>query len=81
MSFGLPCTTSSPSLARYKHMSWEYPTSTATATWLACHLLNSLSIPSHIYKKNNTVNKNVKNILIYNSYKGVQHGLLIISKK
>ena len=36
MSFGLPCTTSSPSLARYKHMSGEYPTSTAMAAWLAC---------------------------------------------
>jgi len=48
---------------------------------VAFHLFNSFSIPSHIYKKNNTVNKSVKNILIYNTCKGMQHSRLELSKK
>lgn len=68
-------------VVRYKHMSGEYPTSTSMATWLASHLLNSSSTPTHIYKKNNTVKRDIKNIFIYNTYKGMQHGFLVISKK
>jgi len=68
-------------VARYKHMAGEYPTSSAMATWLACHLLNSSSIPQHILKRGNVADKNIRNIFIYNTYKGKQHGFLVISKK
>jgi hypothetical protein len=68
-------------IARYKHMSGEYPTSTAMALWLACHLSASSSIPLHIAKKSVSPDKNWQDILIYNTYKGSQHSLMWISKK
>jgi hypothetical protein len=65
---------------RYKHMSGEYPTSTAMALWLACRFLQQSPIPSHLVKKN-PPKKKIKTILIYNTYKGEQHSLMMISEK
>ena len=68
-------------ILRYKHMSGEYPTSTAMALWLACRLLEESLAPEHLIKKPVSADKILRNILIYNTYKGTQHSLLWISKK
>lgn len=66
---------------RYKHMSGEFPTSTAIALWLSCHLFRPASIPSHLVRKPSLQKKEFKNILIYNTYKGEQHSIMMISEK
>lgn len=66
------------SIARFKHMCGEYPTSVSFAFWLACEILYKQVVPEHAFKKNN-YKAGLKNILIYNNYKGLQHSFLLIS--
>jgi hypothetical protein len=66
-------------IARFKHMSGEYATATAMALWLACRILNDGNIPNHMIKRQ-TGRKNFKKILIYNTYKGMQHSFMLVSK-
>jgi hypothetical protein len=61
---------------RYKHLSGEFPTSSAVGAWLAC---NADNLPSHMFKSRHT-KISTGNILIYNNYKGVQHAFILISK-
>ncbi len=68
------------SIVRFKHMSGEYSTASAFALWLACNVLGKkTSIPKHCFK-NKTSEKNYKNILIYNTHKGEQHGLMLVKR-
>ena len=64
-------------LLRYKHMCGEYPTTSSFAFWLCCHLLSQQRIPAHMIKsiKNEPL---IKNIILYNNYKGMQHVFSII---
>ncbi|MCC6286283.1 MAG: beta-ketoacyl synthase chain length factor [Chitinophagaceae bacterium] len=62
--------------ARYKHMTGEFPTSTAIAVWLAC---NADKLPAHMFKSGDN-EAAPENILIYNNYKGMQHGFILINK-
>ena len=64
-------------VARFKHVCGEYPTASAMALWLACHILQKNPIPLHMIKKSLPVKK-YKNILIYNNHKGVQHGFILV---
>ncbi|MEO6306092.1 MAG: beta-ketoacyl synthase chain length factor [Bacteroidia bacterium] len=66
-------------ILRFKHMSGEYPTASSQALWLACSILKTQSFPEHMIKKA-TENKEYRNILIYNNYKGAQHSFMLISK-
>ena len=61
----------------YKHLTGEYPSSSAFATWLGAQLLTG-EIPASYQLKGGR--KSVKNVLIYNSYLGRQHGLIFLSK-
>ncbi|MFT3750853.1 MAG: beta-ketoacyl synthase chain length factor [Agriterribacter sp.] len=63
-------------IARYKHITGEFPTSTAVALWLAC---NAGKLPAHMFKTG-TSGADIKEILIYNNYKGVQHGFILTDK-
>lgn len=64
-------------IARYKHMSGEFPTASAIAVWLACTVANRF--PEHcIKRKGQTVS--LRNILIYNNYKGAQHAFMLVQK-
>ena len=63
-------------IARYKHMSGEFPTSSAVAAWLICHLQ---IIPLQMIKRG-TNDKQINQCLIYNNYKGLQHSFLLIQK-
>jgi hypothetical protein len=65
-------------IARYKHMTGEYATSTAVALWLACHFLQNPHVPAHMIKKQGS-EKEFKKILIYNNFKGVQNSLILVS--
>jgi hypothetical protein len=65
-------------VARYKHFSGEFPTSSAVALWLAVHFLQSQNIPAHFIKQARG-EKGFKKILIYNHFKEVQHSLMLVS--
>lgn len=68
-------------VARYKHMSGEYPTATAFALWIACQVLNGLTLPPHMVKQPGPAGqKGIKNVLIYNNYKGRQHSFMWVSR-
>jgi hypothetical protein len=66
-------------VARFKHMCGEYPTSSAFAIWLACKLISGISLPTHMLKKGDPKTA-YTNILIYNSHKAAQHSLILVSK-
>lgn len=66
-------------IARFKHLCGEYPTANSFALWLACFILETQHVPQHILKT--ALHKNpVKTILIYNNYKGLQHGFILVEK-
>ena len=65
-------------IARFKHMVGEYPTATAMGLWLACNILQQQSIPDHMIKKRGSV-ADYKNVLMYNTYKGIQHSFMLVS--
>ena len=64
-------------IARFKHMSGEYPTSSAMAVWLACNILQRNTIPLHMLKIKGHKN-NFKRILIYNNFRGLQHSFILL---
>jgi Beta-ketoacyl synthase, N-terminal domain len=66
-------------LARFKHMSGEYPTAIAMAIWISCHILQNKAIPFHMIKRFTNNKSAYKNILIYNTYKGIQHSFILVS--
>ncbi len=65
-------------VARFKHMSGEYPTAASFSLWLACYILEGQRVPVHMFKKTGQRN-GYNNILIYNNYKGKQHSFLLVS--
>lgn len=82
-------------VARYKHLSGEYPTASAFALWLACQVVGGqLALPSHMLKRPPSpgslplsgettpipaASPIYKNILLYNNYKGIQHSFMLVS--
>ncbi|MEO5996712.1 MAG: beta-ketoacyl synthase chain length factor [Chitinophagaceae bacterium] len=66
-------------IARFKHMSGEFATASAIALWLGCQALGEQALPTHMLKSN-PIQKNIKRILIYNNYKGIQHSFILLSK-
>lgn len=63
-------------VARYKHLSGEFPTSTGFALWMACC---PTQLPGHCIKTG-TISSGESNILIYNNYKGLQHSFILLKK-
>lgn len=63
-------------VARFKHMSGEFPTATAMGLWLCCRFLQGIEIPAHMIKSGKP-EKELRNILIYNNYKGIQHSFIL----
>ena len=66
-------------IARYKHMTGEFPTGTAIASWLGCQFLQGHPIPGHMIKRKGR-SEQLENMLIYNNYKGKQHSFVLLSK-
>ena len=67
----------STTVARYKHLTGEYATSSAIALRLACEIIRSENLPLHMIKKQGTL-INHDSILIYNHYKGRQHSFMLV---
>jgi hypothetical protein len=69
-----------PAIARFKHMCGEYATAPAFALWIACELLGGRLLPAHMVKRPSaSAATEYKRILIYNSYKGLQHSFMLVS--
>ena len=66
------------SIARFKHMSGEFPTAAAMGLWTCCKILQNQSVPDHMIKKD-SAQLVYKNVLIYNTYKGRQHSFMLVS--
>jgi hypothetical protein len=67
------------SVARFKHMTGDYPSVSAVSLWLACQIATTEHLPSHMLKSKGTLG--YKTICLYNTFKGEQHGFLLISAK
>ena len=65
-------------VARFKHMSGEFPTATAMGLWLCCRFLQGDEIPVHMIKSGKPEN-GLRNILIYNNYKGIQNSFILVA--
>ena len=63
----------------YKHLSGEYNTASAFGFWTACQILKEQKIPE-ILKLNNCNRSTIKNILLYNQYRGEYHSFTLLSK-
>ncbi|MEO8768620.1 MAG: beta-ketoacyl synthase chain length factor [Ferruginibacter sp.] len=66
------------SIARYKHLSGEHPTTSGFACWIATEIIKRNELPEHMIKK--LSGNNFDSILIYNNYKGIQHSFMLIEK-
>ena len=66
-------------IARFKHMSGEYPTATSMGLWLCCDILQKQTIPEHMIKKT-AAKTGYKNVLIYNNYNSIQHSFILVYK-
>lgn len=62
-------------IARFKHMCGEYATASSIALWLACYG----QLPRHTIKRG-TQEGHFRNIIIYNNYRGIQHGFILIRR-
>lgn len=61
----------------YKHLSGEFDTAASFAFWLGAKILKSQSIPEAV-KLNSIVPDRLKNILLYNQYRGENHTLTLL---
>jgi hypothetical protein len=60
----------------YKHLTGDFPTSSAVALWLTLHVLNGAEFNNIL----NIQSKNpIRHILLYNTYKGKQHSFILVS--
>ena len=66
-------------VARFKHVTGEYPTASSFALWLACHALKEQSLPPHFYKNEHNLSQ-VDRIIIYNQYQGKQHSFIFVTR-
>jgi 3-oxoacyl-[acyl-carrier-protein] synthase II len=66
------------SLANYKHLCGEYPTSSSFALWLGANMIKKRVIPEIVMEKK-TKETAPKKILIYNHYQNKYHSLMLIS--
>jgi len=65
-------------VARFKHLSGEYPTASAFGCWVACRLIGGMPLAPHMIKYG-TAPAAYRNILLYNNYKGLQHSFMLLS--
>jgi 3-oxoacyl-(acyl-carrier-protein) synthase len=66
------------SLANYKHLSGEYPTSSAFALWLGANMIKKGVVPDVVIERK-TKETSPEKILIYNHYQNKYHSLMLIS--
>lgn len=66
-------------VARFKHLTGEYPTASSFALWLACYALQQQSLPRHFYKNEHNLTV-IDRVVVYNQYQGKQHSFILISR-
>jgi 3-oxoacyl-[acyl-carrier-protein] synthase II len=66
------------SMAYYKHLSGEYPTSVSFALWMASNIIKQGQVPA-IVANGEIKNSAPKKILIYNHYQNIYHSLMLVS--
>lgn len=71
---------SKTTVARFKHLSGEYPSATAFGLHVAVELLNRPLAPAPLFAIP-PAGQSYQNIILYNCYKGEQHSIIWISKK
>ncbi|WP_374951563.1 beta-ketoacyl synthase chain length factor [Mucilaginibacter sp.] len=64
-------------IANYKHLCGEYPTSSSFALWLAANVLKRQTVPT-VLLQNETVTTPPGTILYYNHYQGNYHSLMLL---
>ena len=69
---------SNTSLANYKHLCGEYPTSSAFALWLASLMIKKSDIPLIVLERS-VKNASPKKVLVYNHYLNKYHSLMLVS--
>ncbi|NQV02742.1 MAG: beta-ketoacyl synthase chain length factor [Bacteroidia bacterium] len=62
----------------FKHLCGEYMTATGFATWLTARILRDQKIPKAIQVKGSPAE--LKHLLIYNHYQGINHSLILLSQ-
>ena len=65
--------------AYFKHLCGEYQTASAFALWAGANIIKQQGIPD-VMKLNDHPVKEIRNILIYNHYRNINHSLFLISK-
>ena len=65
-------------LAAWKHLCGEYHTSSAFATWAASKAIKHQAVPDILRIKSREGRHDVKNILIYNHFKGTHHSFILL---
>jgi 3-oxoacyl-(acyl-carrier-protein) synthase len=63
----------------YKHLSGEYNTASAFGFWTACQIIKEQKVPE-ILKLNRHKNATIKNVLLYNQYRGEYHSFILMRK-
>ncbi|MEX1192663.1 MAG: beta-ketoacyl synthase N-terminal-like domain-containing protein [Brumimicrobium sp.] len=64
----------------YKHLFGDFMTSSSIALWLASKIIKTNSVPAVLTKNNlEKQQKEYKNILIYNQYRGKDHSLILLN--
>jgi len=66
------------SLANYKHLCGEYPTSSSFALWMASNIVKGGIIPETV-KEDNFGPFSPKKVLIYNHYQSKYHSLMLVA--
>jgi hypothetical protein len=66
-------------VARFKHLSGEYPTASSFGFWLSCQILRQQQVPAICLKTGHPAGS-IKNILLYNNYRGLQHAFYLIRR-
>ncbi|PHS67651.1 MAG: 3-oxoacyl-ACP synthase [Flavobacterium sp.] len=61
----------------YKHLSGEYNTASAFGMWTACKLIKEQEIPENLRLNSVEVNS-IKNVLLYNQYRGKNHSFVLL---
>ncbi|MDB5118594.1 MAG: 3-oxoacyl-(acyl carrier protein) synthase [Mucilaginibacter sp.] len=66
------------SLANYKHLCGEYPTSVSFALWVASNVIKRGTVPV-VIAESVIKNPSPKKVLIYNHYQNNSHSLMLVS--
>ncbi len=64
----------------YKHLSGEYETSSAFALWMASRCIKEQRIPDAAVLEKKQIPSQLRHILIYNHYRGVNHTFMMVSE-